>query len=83
MSSGVEFDEDKFSYARPTPAQGSPVGVPNAAYTSPVASNTRGMHGWLMRHGVKSAAGAQVVLIAVVILNIVVTFVVIKFFILA
>lgn len=46
-----------------------------------LSANTTGMTRWLITKGiVKSERGAQVILIFVVIVNIVITFIVIKFF---
>jgi hypothetical protein len=77
MSSGVEFDEDQLKYApRPNTPAGSysmnQYGSPN---TDPK------MVQWLMKKGiVKSPAMAQAVLIGLVVVNIIITFIVIKFF---
>jgi hypothetical protein len=81
MSSGVEFDEDKFSYSKP-PTAAAPSGMSSMKYGTPVPVGTSKMEAWLMRHGIKSTGGAQAILIAIIILNLVVTFVVINFFVL-
>jgi hypothetical protein len=77
MPSGVEFDEDSLtsSYRRPgAPGRPSVGGV----YQRPPQG---GMTGWLIRKGwVKSNGTAQVVLIVIVIINVVATYVLIKFF---
>jgi hypothetical protein len=80
MSSGVEFDEDKFSYSKP-PVQAS-AGMPQMTYGRPIPDNAPKMAKWLMRHGIKSTASAQTVLVIVVIINIIVTFIVVNVFIL-
>ena len=86
MSNGVEFEEDQFGYGRKPFNQGGQVsqGVPvsNTQFANYGSARAEPkMTQWLMRHGfVKSPKGAQVILIAVVIINIIITFVVIKFF---
>ncbi len=81
MSSGVEFDEDKFSYGTPRPSSSSMPGVNN--YGKPVYANSNvpsGMAGWLVRKGlVKSPNVAQVVLVVIVIVNALITLAIIKF----
>jgi hypothetical protein len=43
--------------------------------------NVPGLAGWLMRHGVaKSSSSAQTILIGIVVANIIITFIVIKYF---
>jgi hypothetical protein len=78
-SNGVQFDEDSFSYNRSTTSPGvnrAPVGN----YNQPIPGGSeRGMAGWLMRHGIaKSNNLAQGILIAIVIVNVIITYVVIK-----
>ena len=74
MASGVEFDEDNMGFRRPVPGGGFSM---NKGYQS----QQTGMSGWLMRKGwVKSNSGAQMVLIAVVVVNAVITYIIIKFF---
>ena len=82
MGSGVEFDEDSFSYSKPNPNNSAPSGYTPTSQMSQYSSqnNVRGMAGWLMRHGLaKSANGAQYILVAVIIVNIIITFMVIAF----
>ncbi len=79
MSSGVEFEEDKFmgghAATPPRPNSG-----PNLGYGRPqLPSNTSKMTIWLMKHGIKSERGAQIVLFGVIIFNIIVTFLVISY----
>ena len=83
MASGVEFEEDKFTFGKPAGnTVSAPSGMPNLGYGRPqLPSNTPKMAQWLMKHGIKSSASAQAILIALVIFNIIVTFVVVKFFI--
>jgi hypothetical protein len=86
MSSGVEFEEDKFMSGRPsTPsssAGNSNSHLPNLGYGRPIPPpNTPKMSQWLMKHGIKSEHSAQVILIGIIIFNIVVTFIMVKFFI--
>jgi hypothetical protein len=82
MSSGVEFDEDSLKYAPRRPAAGggfqpSPYGIPGQQG----GGNQPGMVAWLMRKGiVKSPAVGQVILIGLVVVNIVVTIIVIMYF---
>lgn len=85
MSSGVEFEEDKFSYSAPRPATTQPTQFRGAdPYSgSTVNQNDPKMVQWLVRKGfAKSASAAQGVLIAIVIINIVITYIVISYFIL-
>lgn len=66
MASGVEFDEDKFGSA-------------NRAYTT--QRNESGLAGWLIKHGLaKSSGSAQVVMVAVIIVNLIVAYILIKKF---
>jgi hypothetical protein len=82
MSSGVEFEEDKFSFNKTTPTASTP-GVPNMGYGRPqIPSNTPKMAQWLMKHGIKSSHAAQVVLVVIVIINIIISFIVVNMFVL-
>ncbi|MES2216207.1 MAG: hypothetical protein V4481_02830 [Patescibacteria group bacterium] len=88
MSSGVQFEEDSFSFNKPAAPSSAPTtsggfqAPPNLGYGRPqLPSNTPKMAQWLMRHGIKSPNAAQTILVVVVIVNIIITFVVIKFFI--
>ena len=76
MSEGIQFDEDKFNYSvKPQP---NFVGTNGQKYTS--SSNVTGFAGWLIKKGwVKSESAAQVVLFAVMGINIIITIVMIKF----
>ena len=86
MAEGVEFDEDKNNFARPAthpPAQpvfsggGAPVGGPIGVGGGKIP----GMSRWLIEHGFAgSSTAAQVILIAVVVINILITFVIVKYF---
>ena len=87
MVTGVEFDEDKMDYSgfrsarRPDSGGTSSVPYPNMAPRYPVRAS--GMPGWLIAHGwVKSEGAAQGVLIAIVIANIIITYIVVKYFLL-
>jgi len=67
MSSGVEFDEDKF-------------GAANRAYSS--ARSESKMTNWLMKHGLaKSAGSAQTIMIVFIIINLIIAYILIKKFI--
>ncbi len=88
MSSGVEFDEDSFNYGRPQqPKPGSYSSSGSSYGAGPIASglpfsarNEPAMVRWLMKHHIaKTAATAQGILIGLVIVNIIVTFIVIKY----
>jgi hypothetical protein len=69
----VEFDEDKFQYGR----TGVRPGMQNMQ-----SGAQSGMSLWLIKKGiVKSDTGAQVVLVAIVIINILIVFLVFKYFI--
>ncbi|MDE2038192.1 MAG: hypothetical protein KGI69_03170 [Patescibacteria group bacterium] len=81
MASGVEFDEDKAAYG----GVGRPGGIqmPSGGYSAGPAGAEPGMVRWLKAHGLaKSSRAAQGILIGVVIVNIIIMFVVIKFFLL-
>jgi len=73
MSDEVQFDTDTQSNAmhRPSPAAGF----------GQSSGGASGMAGWLMRHGLaKSPASAQVIMVAVVVIDIIATFIIIKYF---
>ena len=82
MASGVEFDEDSFRYgaARPgAPRSGASGGPAFGGFNS--SQNQPAMVRFLMNHGiVKSPAGAQGVLVGLIAVNIVITIIVIKYF---
>ncbi len=82
MSSGVEFDEDRWGGARPS--AGSPAGgfsggsqmggAPVYNYGGYGGGNAKGISGWLQRHGIaKSDKSAQYIMLAIIILNIAIT----------
>lgn len=78
MSSGVEFEEDKFEYT-PQANSGQILsnnqGIPDFNNT-----NHKGMIGWLIKKGiVKSENSAKAVLLVIVVINILITFYVISF----
>jgi hypothetical protein len=79
MSEGIEFDEDKLKYA-PRPNAHASLGSYSAGQYGVPNTNEPRMIQWLMKKGIiTSPAAGQVVLIAFVIINIIITFVVIKF----
>lgn len=79
MAAGVEFEEDKNIYARPAQRM-SMGGMP--AYGSPAGLPVRGFAGWLIKRGwAKSESGAQKIQVIIIIINIVVTFAIIRYFI--
>jgi hypothetical protein len=81
MASGVEFEEDSFGLSNRRSAQ--PAGAANSgAYARfQDASNVKGMAGWLMRKGItKSPAAAQAVLVGFIVINVIITFIAIKYF---
>ncbi|MFA6601907.1 MAG: hypothetical protein WCT02_03545 [Candidatus Paceibacterota bacterium] len=89
MSSGVEFEEDSFGSTTRRPVAQSPYSSPPNFPSQPGGSqmygggnqNVPGLAGWLMRHGVaKSSSSAQTILIGIVVANIIITFIVIKYF---
>jgi hypothetical protein len=88
MSSGVEFDEDRLSYGvKPRPdAPNAPAGNLSSAdaYAASRYANAGSqpkMIGWLLRHGLaKSPQTAQIYLIAIVVINVIITYVIIKYF---
>ncbi len=71
MSSGVQFDEDNFSRAAI---------ARSAASAGSSSSNQSGMVRWLMAHGIKSPAVANAILIGAIALNIIITIVVVLYF---
>lgn len=77
MSNGVEFEEDKYGLGGQMSAQ--------QRFASPQVGGSSvqsKMAVWLIKKGiVKSETGAQVVLLVVVVINIAITFFVIKYFI--
>ncbi len=74
MSSGVEFDEDSLKYTALRKSAGFSV-VPGQSDNQPR------MVRWLMNKGiVKSPAVGQVLLFVIIAINIIITFIVIKFF---
>lgn len=82
MASGVEFDEDKFSYGRPRPTGSMPATGGSAYPQTSYGSGERipGLTGWLVRHHLaKSENSAQYVMVGIIIINIIITFLVIKF----
>jgi hypothetical protein len=73
MSDNIQFDTDTQSNAmrRPSPAAGF----------GQTTSEASGMAGWLMRHGwAKSPKGAQGIMIAVIVIDVIAIYVVIKYF---
>ena len=76
MSSGIEFDEDKFNYSS-KPQPGNTGGVTmQGRYPQREAG---GIVGWLIRKGwAKSETSANAILLVVVVINIVVTVLVVK-----
>lgn len=77
MSSGIEFEEDNLSrnYAR---VGNSPVYASNNNYSD---SEERGIVGWLIKHNLaKSKQTAQYYLIGIVVINLLITFIVIIYF---
>ena len=76
MSNGVEFDEDRNNFS-PRPVMTSGGYVPGNQ-----TSNQPKMVQWLMKKGiVKSPAIGQVILVAIVIINIIITILVVNYFI--
>jgi hypothetical protein len=76
MSSGIEFDEDKFNYSsKPQPNR---AGGTSTQSTYP-QREAGGIVGWLIRKGwAKSETSANIILLVVVVINIVVTILVVK-----
>lgn len=76
MSSGIQFDEDKFNYSsKPQPNNSQPF---SGQYSSAEIS---GMAGWLVRKGwAKSPQSAQVIMIGLVIVNFIITIGIITYF---
>lgn len=87
MSSGVEFDEDSFGYGTRQRSSGGSAGTPGTAFPGAgrdagggSGSNEPKMVQWLMARGwAKSPAVAQGMLVAFIIINLIITFIVIKY----
>jgi hypothetical protein len=86
MASGVEFEEPGSGFrGRATVSSG---GIPDfggapppPGYTDPRMANVPKMAQWLMKKGLaRSPHVAQAILIAVIIINIIITFLVVRFF---
>jgi len=83
---GVEFDEDKFGYsgARMPGQNTNPTATREQSYYAQhpgPTGNEPKMVQFLLRHGLaKSPNSAQVILIVIVIVNVIITYVVIKYF---
>jgi hypothetical protein len=81
MSNGVQFEEDNFKFSSsqaPKPSSNISLGYGRPSYDVPEA---KGMTGWLVRHGLASGGNtAQVILIGIVVINIIITYVVIRYF---
>jgi hypothetical protein len=74
MASGVEFDEDNMGFRRPLPGGGFST---NKGYQQ----RQGGLAGWLIKKGwAKSNSSAQMIMIGVVIVNVIITYFLIKFF---
>lgn len=76
MSTGVEFEEDKIDYGVPRSSSGQ-----NNYSMKPGFNNGQSkMSQWLMDHGIAGTpVVAQGILIGLVIVNIVITYVVVKY----
>ena len=74
MSNNVEFDVDKVEYtSRP--------GMSSSSLMNSSGKNEPKMVQWLIRHGiVNSPHTAQAVLIVVVVINLVITYIIVKYF---
>jgi len=84
MSDQVQFEEDNFSYnsSKKSSAPGAPASNISVGYGHPQydANIPRGMAGWLIKNGIsKSPNSAQVILVAFVIFNVIITFIIIKY----
>jgi len=74
MSDDVQFDTDIQNNAMYRPG-------PTAGFGQ-TTSEASGMAGWLIRHGwAKTPAVAQGIMVAIIIIDIIITFIVIKYFI--
>lgn len=81
MVTGVEFDEDNFSY-KPAQQKAPGMAPAPASYNNMQYASSRpsGIAGWLISHGwAKSEKSAQGMLIGVVVINIIITYIVIKY----
>ena len=83
MTGSIEFDEDKINYGVPRSVQVGGIGQFRGYNNSNLANlaNQPMFVRWLMKHGLaKSPATAQVILVVVVVINIIITFIVLKYF---
>ena len=84
MSNQVQFEEDDFKFSsNKTKSNPSNLGNVSAGYGHPQYNNgeQRGMAGWLVRHGIaNSSTMAQGLLIFFIIINITVTYILLKYF---
>jgi len=85
MSSNVEFEED--SFGKSFTGASSPYKQPTVGGYAPQAGygygggEVTGFAGWLMRHGLtKSPEGAQKFQVGIIIINIIITAIVVIFF---
>ena len=82
MSSGVEFDEDKWlsnrqATQRQTSTGGGPV-YSGGGYASGGGSDVKGLSGWLIRHRLaKDYKSAQIILLVIMVIDFIITGVVI------
>lgn len=68
MAAGIEFEDDKGRYGTP-------------AYMKSRAAGPSGIAGWLMRRGfAKSEQSAQIIQIAIIVVNLVLAFLLVKAF---
>ncbi len=82
MASGVEFEEDKFTYTPKRPVLGGFSTSPSfgSGGGPTVNHNDPKMVQWLMRKGfATSPASAQAILVVVIIINIAITYFVISY----
>jgi hypothetical protein len=81
MSSGVEFDEDKYGLSsRPQTANPVANSGLNTDYTAYQAPKGPPMIRWLMNHKLaKTESGANAILVGIVIINIIITVTVILY----
>ncbi len=80
MSSGVEFDVDKAEYETRSPARPYTPGPGNSG-TFSGGGNEPKMVKWLMKKGViKSAGAGQAILVGLVLVNLLITYVVVAYF---
>ena len=78
----VEFEEDSFSYNKPTASPGKPTSgggsTEGTHYRPAEPSRVPKMSQWMIQHGlIRSETAAQIVLVTIIIITIILTYIVV------